>query len=75
MAAWGGESVRRARLRGAVAVAALIGLVFLMFVVIRASMDPGPPVGVSPRETAPPITVRLTVPVVPPLRVSPYSPE
>lgn len=57
------------------AAVAVVGLVVLMVAIIRAAMDPGPPVEVPPGETVPPITVRVTAPVFPPRPVSPYAPK
>jgi|GEM_PF-5804643 len=74
MTAWGGAR-GSSRLRGVIGVIALFGLVALMIVTVRSSMDPGPRVGVTPRTTPPPITVHLTNPTIPPLRVPPVEPK
>jgi hypothetical protein len=54
---------------------ALIGLAVLLCAAIAASLDPGPAVMPTSRTTLPPITTRLVIPTVAPLRVPPVGPR
>lgn len=65
---------RRQRLRTLVAAGALAALAVLMYLLIEASLDPGPPSTTVPHTTLPPRSTHLVIPTVPPLRVPPVEP-